>query len=155
MRKAFGAFVTGVTVVTTRRSDGRASGITVNSLASVSLVPPLLLWCVGHGARSAGLYRPGAAFVVNVLARDQRALAELFARTDGNDYERVVRFGANADDAPIVPGCAAAYHCRVTERHLAGDHTIVIGAVGAVTTHDREPLLFHNGRFAALRPPGA
>lgn len=153
LRAAFGAFATGVTVVTTRAPDGRASGITVNSLASVSLTPPLLLWCVGHEARSAALYRPEVPFVVNVLAAGQRRLAELFALTDGEDYERTVEFSYNSDGVPVLRGCTAEYHCRVTACHPGGDHTIVVGRVHAVVRHDRAPLIFHAGGFSALAPP--
>ncbi len=150
LRTAFGAFATGVTVVTSRAADGRASGITVNSLASVSLTPPLLLWCVGHEARSAALYRPDVPFVVNVLAADQRRLAELFALADGEDYERTVDFSYNSDGVPVLHGCAAEFHCRVTACHPGGDHTIVVGRVHAVVRRDRAPLIFHAGRFRAL-----
>lgn len=153
LRAAFGVFATGVTVVTSRAADGRASGITVNSLASVSLTPPLLLWCVGQQARSAALYRPDVPFVVNVLAADQRRLAELFALADGQDYERTVEFSYNSDGAPVLRGCAAEYHCRVTACHPGGDHTIVVGRVHAVVRRDRAPLIFHAGRFRALVQP--
>ncbi len=153
LRAAFGVFATGVTVVTSRAEDGRASGITVNSLTSVSLTPPLLLWCVGHEARSAALYRPDVPFVVNVLASDQRRLAELFALANGQDYERTVDFKYNTDGVPVLRSCAAEYHCRVTSCHPGGDHTIVVGRVHAVVRHDRAPLIFHAGRFRALAQP--
>ena len=79
LRRAFGSFPTGVTVVTTLDADGRPRGMTANSFASVSLDPALLLVCIGHGAASFSAFAQCRSFAVNVLRDDQQDVSSLFA----------------------------------------------------------------------------
>src|SRR3984957_20955816 len=80
LRDAFGEFATGVTVITAVRPDGEPVGITANSFSSVSLEPPLLLWCLSNNSSGAVAFGPGAAFAVHVLSHEQREMAVHFAR---------------------------------------------------------------------------
>ena len=74
-RQALGAFPTGVCLVTTVTEDGKREGMTINSFASVSLTPPLVLWSIRDDARSAEAFLSGRAFIISVLAADQREIA--------------------------------------------------------------------------------
>src|SRR5260370_19972642 len=80
VRQAVGAFTTGVTVVTTCDDSGTRYGLTANSFASVSLEPPLVLFCVNHQAPSRAGFHPSQHFAINVLAADQEDIAKRFAR---------------------------------------------------------------------------
>src|SRR5260370_26803928 len=80
VRQAVGAFTTGVTVVTTCDDSGTRYGLTANSFASVSLEPPLVLFCVNHQAPSRAGFDRSQHFAINVLAADQEDIAKRFAR---------------------------------------------------------------------------
>ena len=79
-RRVCGRFATGVTVVTVLDPRGRPHGLTVNSFASVSLAPPLVLFCVGRSVSVIDAFRAAEFFGINVLAAGQRELSERFAR---------------------------------------------------------------------------
>ena len=79
LRKAFGSFATGVTLVTTRQENGTPRGFTANSFTSVSLDPPLLLVCISKNAQSYSTFRDSKYFAVNVLSESQRSTAGLFS----------------------------------------------------------------------------
>src|SRR4051812_41020282 len=85
MRRTMGRFATGVAVITT---EHRAvpHGMTVNSLASVSLDPPLLLVCFSHGTRSAEAVGAAGRFVVNILSARQQSIAERFAERGADHF---------------------------------------------------------------------
>src|SRR5205085_176282 len=136
----------GVTVVTTRASDGGCIGLTVNSFSSVSLVPPLILWSLDRRAGSLPAFRDATRFAVNVLAHNQRALAKRFASPVGNRFAGVpMRLGA--DDLPLLEGCVAWFECTRQAQHEAGDHIIFIGEVVHCAHGSGMPLLFHAGRY--------
>lgn len=145
LRSALGAFATGVTVITAFE-DRLPVGITVNSFASVSLDPPLVLWSVANTATCAEVFRAGTAFCVHVLAVGQDGLAMNFARSGGD------KFGGLSWEhgdwgAPLLPGCTAEFHCEVDARYPGGDHTIILGKVLAHIVRETPPLLFHRGHF--------
>ncbi|SDG78616.1 flavin reductase family protein [Roseospirillum parvum] len=147
-RSALGLFATGVTVVTTGDGGGRTAGMTVNSFSSVSLDPPLILWCLGKGSPSQPVFEAAGHFAVNVLAAGQEALSTQFARPGdkfaGVDW-RPGRFGD-----PLIEGAIATFECRTTARHDAGDHLILVGQVAHFDHRDGEPLLFFGGRYGRL-----
>src|SRR3954451_24061868 len=78
-RSALGMFATGVTIVTARTVEGKVIGLTANSFNSVSLDPPLVLWSLAQAAASLAAFREGSHYAINVLAKDQKTLAERFA----------------------------------------------------------------------------
>ena len=150
-RALLGRFATGVTVLTTRQADGRPTGMTASSVASVSLSPPQLLVCVDrrhemHAALEAGRY-----FVLNVLAADQEALSRRFAAdTAPSDRFDGVGYHDNERGLPVLDGVLASIECEKTNAVVAGDHTVFFGLVtgGAVT--ERRPLLYYRGGYATL-----
>jgi flavin reductase (DIM6/NTAB) family NADH-FMN oxidoreductase RutF len=153
-RAAMAAFTTGVTVVTTATEDGDLHGATVNSFASVSLDPMLVLVCLRTGSHSLGLIQTSGVFGVNVLSAGQEDVSGWFASRqrpadssmfDGFDFD----FGATG--CPLLPGTAASFDCTLHELFPGGDHTVVIGEVAALRHHpDRAPLVFHGGDYKAL-----
>jgi len=145
LRGALGAFATGVTIITAF-DEALPVGITVNSFASVSLDPPLILWSVSKTATCAEAFRPTSAFCVHVLAAGQDGLAMNFARS-GEDKFASLAWGRSEWGAPLLPGCAAEFHCQVEACYPGGDHTIILGRVLAHLVREIPPLLFHRGRF--------
>lgn len=149
LRRALGAFVTGVTVVTTRSAAGEPVGLTVNSFNTVSLDPPLILWSIALRAASYDAFVQSDHFAVNVLAADQIALSESFARTGGDKFASVPWHSALAE-MPLLQGTAASFVCRNAHRFPGGDHQIIVGEIVAFQRNERAPLVYANGGYANL-----
>lgn len=144
LKRAFGAFPTGVTVVATAGEAGPV-GFTANSFTSVSLDPPLLLVCHGTHASSHAAFRAAGGFSVNVLAADQGDLARRFASRVPDRFEGVRwRSGAGG---PLIDGTAAWFDCRTHSMHEAGDHTIMVGRVVDHGHEERDALAYWRGQF--------
>lgn len=149
LRRVAGAFATGVTVVAARH-EGLPCGLTVNSFASVSLDPPLVLVCLSRAARAYRCIRSAGGFAVNVLADDQEHLARLFASLDDDKFA-AVEHRPSPRGHPLIAGACAWLECEIVASHDGGTHTIHVGRVTAMETTSRAPLVFHRGRYARLR----
>lgn len=154
LRDVCGLFVTGVTVVTTVAA-GRPIGTTVNSFTSVSLEPPLVLFCLHRRSRlNQGLADSGM-FVVNFLAGRQERLAWDFARSQTAVLpDDAYRGGAMG--MPVLRESLAFVSCTVVDELEGGDHTIVLGKVvecGSLRPA-HEPLVFFRGMLSALEDTG-
>lgn len=146
-RMALGCFATGVTIVTTLRSDGEPIGVTASSFNSVSLSPPMVLWSLDRSAFSLPAFRDATYFCVNVLAADQVELSNRFARA-GEDKFVGLDVEAGVDDIPLLTGCSARFQCRTTFQHDGGDHLIFVGEVLEFDRSGRPGLVFHEGRYS-------
>ena len=151
-RAALAMFATGVTIVTARTGDGQVIGLTANSFNSVSLGPPLVLWSLSRAAASMAVFSAGSHYAINVLAADQKALAERFAMK-GADRWQGVTFDTGAGGAPLLHGAAATFECFNRSRYEEGDHVIFVGEVERCTRREgASPLLFHGGRYYTEHP---
>jgi flavin reductase (DIM6/NTAB) family NADH-FMN oxidoreductase RutF len=151
-RAALGMFATGVTIVTARAADGQVIGLTANSFNSVSLSPPLVLWSLARAAASLAVFSGGSHYAINVLAADQKQLAERFAMK-GADRWQGVTFDQGAGGAPLLHGAAASFECFNRSRYEEGDHVIFVGEVERCTHRPGAlPLLFHGGRYFTELP---
>jgi 3-hydroxy-9,10-secoandrosta-1,3,5(10)-triene-9,17-dione monooxygenase reductase component len=148
-RNALGLFATGVTIVTTKTSAGEPIGLTANSFSSVSLSPPLVLWSLSLRSPNLPNFLQATHFAVNVLAQDQIALSQRFARPILNKFEGVAHRFAGSD-MPLIDGAAAQFECRTEARHYSGDHVIFIGHVLQYRYADRDALGYFRGRYAAM-----
>ncbi|NPC98290.1 flavin reductase family protein [Nocardioides sp. zg-DK7169] len=151
MRRVLGQFASGVTVVT-GLDEGEAVGFACQSFASVSLDPPLVLFCAGHGGTSWPRIRRGGRFSVNVLAEDQDDLCARFGSHTGRRFE-ALDWSPSRWGTPSLPGVLARVHCSIDAVHRAGDHDVVIGAVDELEwVGDGAPMVFFRGAFAATAP---
>lgn len=149
LRQALGEFVTGITVVTARGADDVLAGLTVNSFASVSLDPPLVLWSLGLGSPSVPVFQTCTHFAVNVLALDQQDISQQFAQSKTDKFAGVeTKVGAGG--TALLPGCCAWFECRVAARHEGGDHLILIGEVEQFRREPRPPLVYHRGAYGRI-----
>jgi|SRR5947207_10208273 len=151
LRRAFGSFPTGVTVLTTIDTDGRPRGMTANAFASVSLQPALLLGCVGHGAASFPAFAQCRAFAVNVLRDDQQDVSGLFASKSTLKFANV-SYTMRRTGSPVLTDCLTWFDCTVHQRVHAGDHTVLFGRIKQFDTSHAAPLGFSRGRYAEVRP---
>ena len=151
-RRALGMFATGVTIVTARDATGVRVGLTANSFNSVSLAPPLVLWSLSQRAASMPAFAAGSHYAINILAADQRALAERFASKVPDRFAGVA-FREGSAGAPILEGAAAVFECFNRSRYEEGDHVIFVGEVERCEHRDgAQPLIFHGGRYFTELP---
>lgn len=150
LRRVCGLFVTGVTVITTG-VEPHLEGTTVNSFTSVSLEPPLVLFCLHRESRLRQPLREASSFAVNFLAGWQESVARAFAARDTATFDDV-RFTRSAVGAPVLPEALGFLACRIAGEFEGGDHIIVLGEVVelGVPRGRREPLVFFAGSFGSL-----
>jgi len=148
-RDALGQFPTGVTIVTTLDLRGNPVGMTASSFNAVSLNPPLVLWSIDKEAISYEAFMATSHFAIHVLAAGQEDLSNLFAQKGLDKFDGInCRQGRRS--VPILPEFAACFQCDIEHRYDGGDHTILVGRVQDFESHDREPLLFHGGRYKEI-----
>lgn len=148
LRRAMGGFATGVTVVTSRGPSGLIAGITVNSFCSVSLEPPLVLWCLAKSAPSLPVFSAASHFAIHVLAADQAALSLRFSRPAPDKFAGL-QYADGLGGVPLLDGAAVRLECMRQHAYESGDHLIVIGRIERYCYSDCTPLLFHGGRMHA------
>jgi flavin reductase (DIM6/NTAB) family NADH-FMN oxidoreductase RutF len=145
-------FATGVTIVTARTHAGTLLGLTANSFNSVSLNPPLVLWSLSQNAGSMVALSTGSHYAINILAADQKELAERFASKHENRWKDVL-FTDGASGSPLLIGAAATFECFNRSRYEEGDHVIFVGEVERCSHRaGAAPLLFHGGKFYTEHP---
>ncbi|MDX1404819.1 MAG: flavin reductase family protein [Woeseiaceae bacterium] len=148
-RRCLAKFATGVTVVTCADESGRPYGITANSFSSVSLEPPLILWNVAKVSNSLKAFLDAKHFAINILTNEQQHLSAHFAKSDHTLFDSVETI-RSPENIPLIPGTLACFICKTYRIHDCGDHYIVIGEVVRFESREADPLLFYNGKYAAL-----
>lgn len=152
LRRTMGRFATGVAVITTEHG-GQRHGMTVNSLTSVSLDPPLLLVCFSRGSRTARAVSGAARFGVNVLSARQEAISNHFARR-GGDHFADVPLDEGPLGVPLISNAIAQIVCTVARETDVGDHVVVLGDVVHVRHREGLPLCFFRGTYGDFRDRG-
>ncbi len=151
LRQALGAFPTGVCLVTTVDGNGKREGMTINSFASVSLDPPLILWSIRDDAKSASAFLGARAFILSVLGAGHHELAMHFARPAADKFARFeTAFDSGIGGCPRPLSALATYECTTWSRHQEGDHTILVGRIENFSHCDTPPLMFHAGRMGSV-----
>ena len=132
LRDAFGAFLTGVTVVTTQTDNKTPIGFTANSYTSVSLDPPLLLVCPGKALSSFGIFNECEHFAVNILAEDQQEISNIFASAGGDRFA-TIDWSKDVNGSPLIKHASVSFSCATEQRVDAGDHIIMLGRILEIT----------------------
>ncbi|AOS98309.1 p-hydroxyphenylacetate 3-hydroxylase, reductase component [Microbulbifer aggregans] len=149
LRQVFGQFATGVTIVTTGSETGEAVGMTVSSFNTVSLEPPLILWCIDKKTGCFEAFNHCEHFAIHVLSQEQEALSSLFARRGVEKFSSLDHHFSE-HGVPLLHEYCARLQCTLTARHEGGDHLIMVGRVDTMHTQDRSPLIFHRGHYARI-----
>ncbi len=149
-RHTVGQFVTGVTVIAIE-VDGELRAMTANSFTSLSLDPPLVLFCLGKDTKAGLMIHSAPGFAVSILSHTQRDLSSYFAGIWKEPAPPPFTFTA-WEGGPRLDGSVAAIGCRVHTIHEGGDHWIVVGEVIATYRDEAagEPLVFFRGRYVGL-----
>ena len=154
-RRVLGHFPTGVSVVTAVDDEGPA-GMAIGSFASVSLDPPLVMFCPAKDSGSWLRMKEAGSFCVNVLGEDQAATCGVFASRAEDKFDDI-SWTTDATGAPVIPGSIAVMDCELHAIHDGGDHEIVVGLVKSLWTdpdledNPRGPLVFFQGRLGQFQ----
>ena len=153
-RRILGHFATGVTVITTGAAGGSEWGMTANSITSLSLDPPLVLFAIDRSNQMLRQLAATPAFAINILRADQEALSRRFAMPGPKDFAGIAVTFADSG-APIFSDCLGYLDCTVHARHPGGDHEIVVGEIVGGGLAGGKPLLFYGGGYnrIAHAPP--
>jgi flavin reductase (DIM6/NTAB) family NADH-FMN oxidoreductase RutF len=149
-RNALGQFATGVCVVTAAAEDFEPVGVTVNSFASVSINPPLILWCLKTDSVVHAAFAAADRFCVNVLAANQRELSDHYAdktrhKLDPESYVNGI------GGVPLINNAICSITCTVSSRYSGGDHVIILGEIEDIIGQPGEPLIFFQGKYRELK----
>ena len=148
-RQTMGCFTTGVAVVTAHDAALGAVGLTINSLTSVSLQPPLLLFCLDKNAHLYRALRRADLFAINILADGQHDVSAFFARRDQPKPKNL--WGAARRDCPILRNTLAWALCKPYKYYAGGDHTIFVGEVIDLgKPAAKQPLAYFQGGYRPL-----
>lgn len=146
LRDAFGAFMTGVTVVTTRDPQGKPLGFTANSFSSVSLDPALLLVSIDKRSANLESFTGCAHFAVNILSEQQKETSNIFAQKN-EDRFALIDWHAGESGAPLIDGSSAWFDCALHQVVDAGDHAILIGRVEQFDSSGTAGLGYYRGAY--------
>jgi 3-hydroxy-9,10-secoandrosta-1,3,5(10)-triene-9,17-dione monooxygenase reductase component len=153
-RVTLGRFATGVTVVA-GMTDGGPVGLTCQSFTSVSLDPPMVLFCVARTSRAWPHLREVGRFAVTILSQDQVAVSDRMATRGIDKFADLTWTAGPVTGAPVIDGGLGHVECEIDAVHEAGDHHVVIGrVVGLGTTSETEPLLYFEGRYGTREAGG-
>ena len=151
-RNALGRFTTGVCVITTNPADEEPIGMTVNSFASVSLDPALVLWSIQKDSECAETFEKADQYAVNILSNDQQDLSNNYAKK--GDHSLVSgSFRQGRSGCAVLCDAMTSFECDIVARHDGGDHIILVGQVTDMTNHpaNRQPLVFFSGKYRELK----
>lgn len=149
-RDALGQFATGVCVITANPEGWAPFGMTVNSFASVSLDPPLVLWSLQNDSEMFEAFEASQGFAVNILRASQQDLSNQYAKK-GDHALSADHFIIGESGLPVLPDTLVSFECEFEARHAGGDHLILVGRVTAMDHREEgEPLLFCAGSYREL-----
>jgi 3-hydroxy-9,10-secoandrosta-1,3,5(10)-triene-9,17-dione monooxygenase reductase component len=148
-RDVLGNFATGVTIITATDDEGPA-GVAANSFTSVSLDPPLVLFCVARSSTTWPRIERARKFAVNILGEHQEELSRLFAQKGADRFGKT-EWHVGVGGSPVLHDVLAYIDCEFWAEYDGGDHIIVVGKVLDLgITHDAGPLVFFRGRYGRL-----
>jgi flavin reductase (DIM6/NTAB) family NADH-FMN oxidoreductase RutF len=148
-KDVLGRFSTGVVVVTALK-EGEPAGMSAQSVVSLSLDPPLVLFCPAKASTSWPRIRAAGRFALNILASDQQETSVAFSRSGGDKFAGVA-WEPGRTGAPLLIGALGHVECVLEHVYDGGDHEIAVGrVVDLAVRRDASPLIFYRGAYASL-----
>lgn len=145
-KRALSHWASGVAIITARDADGEPVGLTATSFASLSLEPPLILFCLGLDSTNREAIVAAQGFAVHMLAVEQEELSNRFA-VKGGDKFAGLEWREGQWGAPLLPGCLTVLECRTHAQVPEGDHIIMVGAVEGIHIRGGQPLLYFGASY--------
>ena len=146
-KKTLGMFSTGITIVTTTDENNIPLGMTVNSFASVSLNPALVLWSIDKKQPSYDIFLSATGYAVNILTKSQKNLCTKFASPAEDKFQNV-NWEMSENGNPLIIGSLAWFDCIKWNYYDGGDHQILVGEVKSYNLNKNDPLLYWNGKIS-------
>jgi flavin reductase (DIM6/NTAB) family NADH-FMN oxidoreductase RutF len=149
-RQALGCFPTGVAVVTTAVAGRDPIGITVNSFTSVSLDPPMVLWCIDRKSDRFEPFTHAKGYTISLLGTVHEEVSARLAKPGAHSLAGVELLDTKLG-APALADALAFFECESEAVHQSGDHAILVGRVLRFARREAgAPLVFFQGRYGAL-----
>jgi len=149
-RNALGRFATGVCVASTRVSGHPDIGVTINSFASVSLDPPLVLWSLNKASEITRVWEHATHYGISILSANQQDVSNTYAKP-GDHAILPEHLCEGANGVPLINNTLVQFECRIVERIDGGDHIILLAEVENMSMADEvDPLLFFSGQYRAI-----
>jgi flavin reductase (DIM6/NTAB) family NADH-FMN oxidoreductase RutF len=148
-RSVLGRFASSVTIVTTRDAQGVDHGMTVSAFCSLSLDPPMVLFCVDHVASMHEMLLAHPACGVSILSSNQEAYSRRFADQDNERFDGIA-YSRGETGAVLLDEALAHLECRLVAHHEGGDHTVFVAEVDRAQPRQGRPLLYYRGGYAQL-----
>ncbi len=151
-RQALGSYPTGVAVITAVPPERHPMGITVNSFTSVSLDPPMVLWCLDNKSDRYDTFSKAAGYTISVLGTAHEEVSSRLARQGAHSLDGIELIETELGP-PALADALSIFECASDAIHLAGDHAVLIGRVLRFARREASaPLVFFRGRYGALAP---
>ena len=145
-KKALSKFATGITVITISQKESFL-GKTVNSFASLSLNPPLVLFSLDKKSSSISNYKESNSFGINILSKKQKSISNHFSKTE-SDWEKINYF-ISAKNIPMIKNCIANFYCQKIQTLNQGDHIIFICEVKKILIDETyKPLIYFDSKYS-------
>lgn len=148
-RSVLGRFASGVTIVTACDDKGTDHGMTVSAFCSLSLDPPMVLFCVDHAASMHDMLLGHPHCAVSILSSNQEAYSRRFADQDNERFDGIA-YSRGESGAVLLDDALAHLECRLIAHHEGGDHTVFIAQVDRAHPRQGRPLLYYRGGYAQL-----
>lgn len=152
LRNVMRRWPTGVSIVTSQY-EGVRHGMTVNSLTSISIKPPMIAVTLAHKTRTYRLVKSSGVFGVTLLSEDQAHLSDLFAGKISEDHDRFAGFETFSlvSGVPFLSGGQGFMDCRVVHTFEMQESTLFVGQVAAVRWQtEGSPLIYLNRNYHRL-----
>ncbi|MCG8291697.1 flavin reductase family protein [Pseudomonas entomophila] len=150
-KHVLGSFPSGVTVITTLDDDGSIVGLTASAFSSLSMEPPLVLFCPNYSSDSYPVLIKNKRFAIHLLSGEQQAEAYAFAKK-GKDKAAGIDWTLSDLGNPILAGATAVIECELWREYEGGDHAIMVGKVHnlIVPQEAPRPMVYCRGKMASL-----
>jgi flavin reductase (DIM6/NTAB) family NADH-FMN oxidoreductase RutF len=149
LREAFGHFPAGVIAIAAE-VDGTRIGLAASTFVPVSLEPPLVSFCVQNTSKTWPKLKDLPFLGISVLGESHDEAARTLAAKTGDRFARL-RTTSTESGAVFVEGTSVWLESSIEQLVPAGDHTIVILRVNAITVHaEVPPIVFHRSTFRRL-----
>ncbi|WPY01371.1 Flavin reductase family domain protein [Candidatus Trichorickettsia mobilis] len=146
-----GCLPTGITVVSTNY-ERQLLGFTANSFTSVSLSPPLILFCLNKNAGSIAAFQSSSVFAISILAANQVEISKHFSTSQPNKFSSINYQIGKITSCPLIIDAVCWVECKKYQEYEGGDHLIFVGEVLNTTiNNDRQPLVYFSRNYRELK----
>ena len=146
-RRAMGRFPSGITVVTLKDTENNYKAMTVNSFASVSLSPPLILFSINKDSQNYDDFANSKNYNINFLSEHQKTISHLFSKPSALNWNEIDYTIAD-NFCPIIKNCISYIQCVPEHIYAGGDHSIIVCMVNKIEIlSDEKPLIFYKGKY--------